>query len=130
EVDLICAFIKWNGLRLLEKDVRAVLDRGGRLRVLTSVYLAATEGDAIDALCRWGADVRVSYDTRRTRLHAKAWLFRRNSGFSTAYIGSSNISVSALVDGLEWNVRLSRVDVPEVLEKFQGFRWLLGGPRV
>ena len=119
EVDLICAFIKWNGLRLLEQDVRAVLDRGGRLRVLTSVYLAATEGDAIDALCRWGADVRVSYDTRRTRLHAKAWLFRRNSGFSTAYIGSSNISVSALVDGLEWNVRLSRVDVPEVLEKFQ-----------
>ena len=65
-----------------------------------------------------GAKVKVSYDTQSTRLHAKAWLFRRQTGFSTAYIGSSNLSKSALIDGVEWNVRLSEVGSPDVLEKF------------
>jgi superfamily II DNA or RNA helicase/HKD family nuclease len=119
QVDLLCAFIKWSGLRLLERQLRMLHERGTRLRVLTTVYMGATERAALDALVGWGADVRISYDTRRTRLHAKAWLFHRRTGFSTAYIGSSNVSVAALVDGLEWNVRLSRTDVPDVLGKFQ-----------
>ena len=60
----------------------------------------------------------MSYDTESTRLHAKAWLFRRETGYSTAYIGSSNLSKSALLDGVEWNVRLSEMGTPDVLEKF------------
>ena len=65
-----------------------------------------------------GAQVKVCYDTQSTRLHAKAWMFRRETGYSTAYIGSSNLSKSALVDGVEWNVRLSQVGSPDMLEKF------------
>ncbi|MGI8948392.1 MAG: DUF3427 domain-containing protein, partial [Ornithinimicrobium sp.] len=53
------------------------------------------------------------------RLHAKAWLFRRNTGFDTAYVGSSNLSRSALLDGVEWNVRLSSVATPALLSKFR-----------
>jgi superfamily II DNA or RNA helicase len=67
-----------------------------------------------------GAQVRVSTDTRRTRLHAKAWLFHRASGSSTAYIGSSNLSAPALLDGLEWNVRLAALETPAMLRKFEG----------
>ena len=60
-----------------------------------------------------------STTSQRTRLHAKAWLFRRNTGFDTAYVGSSNLSRAALLDGVEWNVRLSRVSTPALLQKFE-----------
>jgi superfamily II DNA or RNA helicase len=80
--------------------------------------MGATERRALDELSRMGAEIRVSYNTKTTRLHAKAWMFHRESGFSTAYIGSSNLSAPALTDGLEWNVRASAIDARAVLEKF------------
>ncbi len=82
--------------------------------------MGATERRAIDELVhRYGAEVKISYETQATRLHAKAWLFRRDSGFDTAYVGSSNLSQAALLDGLEWNVRLSSVGTPALLQKFE-----------
>ena len=86
--------------------------------MITTVFTGSTERKALDWLVARGAQVKVSYDTQSTRLHAKAWLFRRATGYSTAYIGSSNLSKSALVDGVEWNVRLSQVGSPDILEKF------------
>ena len=125
-IDLLCSFLKWSGLRLVEDALKELLERRpgrdaqGRaaLRVLTTAYMMATERKALDALVAMGADVRVSYDTARTRLHAKAWLFHRASGFSTAAVGSSNLSAAAMLDGLEWNVRLSQIDNGAILEKF------------
>ncbi|MGC5031792.1 DUF3427 domain-containing protein [Micromonospora sp. DT229] len=117
-VDLLCAFIKWHGLRLIEPAIQELAARGGRLRVITTTYLGATDQRALDRLAELGADIKVSYETRTTRLHAKAWLFRRNNGMTTAYVGSSNLSKSALVDGLEWNVRISNVEQPHVIDTF------------
>jgi superfamily II DNA or RNA helicase/HKD family nuclease len=118
-VDLLCAFIRWHGLRVLEDQLAGLHERGVQLRVLTTTYVGATERRAIDALVRrFGAEVRINYETQSTRLHAKAWLFRRNSGFDTAYVGSSNLSRSALVEGLEWNVRLSGVTTASLIRKF------------
>src|SRR6185312_4736209 len=119
-VDLLCAFVKWQGLRLLERELTELRQRGIRLRVITTTYLGATDARALDALVQeFGAEVRINYETARTRLHAKAWLLRRKTGFHTAYVGSSNLSHAALVDGLEWNVRLSAVSTPHLLEKFR-----------
>ncbi|GAA4044097.1 DEAD/DEAH box helicase [Arthrobacter methylotrophus] len=119
-VDLLCAFVRWTGLRLLQPALEQLKERGARLRVITTTYMGATERRAIDELVtRYGAEVKISYETQATRLHAKAWLFRRNSGFDTAYVGSSNLSQAALLDGLEWNVRLSSVGTPALLNKFQ-----------
>ena len=117
-IDLLCAFVRWHGLRLLDGPLRAYLETGRPLRVITTVYTGSTERRALDWLVQHGAQVKVSYDTQSTRLHAKAWLFRRSTGYSTAYIGSSNLSKSALIDGVEWNVRLSEVTSPDVLNKF------------
>lgn len=119
-VDLLCAFVKWHGLRLLERELTELRERGVPLRVITTTYLGATDARALDRLVNeFGAEVRVNYETDRTRLHAKAWLLRRNTGFHTAYVGSSNLSHAALVDGLEWNVRLSAKSTPHLLEKFR-----------
>lgn len=120
QVDLLSAFVKWHGVRVLQDALHAARQRGVRLRVITTTYLGATERRALDRLVReFGAEVKINYAVLSTRLHAKAWLFRRNSGFHTAYVGSSNLSRAALLDGLEWNVRLSSVATPEVLRKFQ-----------
>ncbi|WP_328910360.1 DUF3427 domain-containing protein [Streptomyces sp. NBC_00234] len=119
-VDLLCAFVKWHGLRVLEQSLAAARERGIPIRVLTTTYIGATERRALDRLVQdFGAEVKVNYELRSTRLHAKAWLFRRDSGFDTAYVGSSNLSKAALLDGLEWNVRLSSVATPAVLRKFE-----------
>ena len=118
-VDLLCAFVKWSGLRLLESALRDLKDRSVPFRVITTTYMGATERRAVDRLVNeFGADVKVIYETTRTRLHAKAWVVHRATGFSTAYVGSSNLSRSALLDGLEWNVRLSAVANPALLAKF------------
>ncbi|MEU0103714.1 DUF3427 domain-containing protein [Streptomyces sp. NPDC006267] len=119
-VDLLCAFVKWHGLRVLEKSLSSARERGVPIRVLTTTYIGATERRALDRLVRdFGAEVKVNYELRSTRLHAKAWLFRRASNFDTAYVGSSNLSKAALLDGLEWNVRLSSVATPSVIRKFE-----------
>jgi superfamily II DNA or RNA helicase len=116
-IDVVMAFIRQTGIAPLLPALRAHCQAGRELRVLTTTYTGSTEGRALDGLRAIGGDVRVSYDTTGTRLHAKAWLFHRKSGFSTAYIGSSNLTHSAQVTGLEWNVRVSGARNPDVIEK-------------
>lgn len=119
-VDLLCAFVKWYGVRLLEVELRALRSAGVPLRVITTTYMGSTERRALDRMVReFDAEVRIQYDAQRTRLHAKAWLFRRNTGLDTAYVGSSNLSRAALLDGVEWNVRLSKVATPSLMQKFE-----------
>lgn len=120
-VDLLCAFVKWHGVRLIDDAVRALRARPGtRMRLITSTYMGATEVRAIERLARLGVEVRLSFEDQATKLHAKAWLFHRYTGFSTAYVGSSNLSKTALLDGLEWNVRLSATEQPHLLDTFAG----------
>ena len=119
QVDLLCAFVKWYGLRVIEAQLIDLKRRRAPLRVITTTYMGAPERAALDRLVRdFGAEVKIQYDSVRTRLHAKAWLFRRNTGFNTAYVGSSNLSRSAMLDGVEWNVRLSAIATPPLMAKF------------
>ena len=117
-IDLLCAFVRHSGLRLFRSELEERVRAGARVRVIASVYTGSTERRALDALVELGAQVKISYEIARTRLHAKAWLFHRQSGLHTAYIGSSNLTHTAQVDGLEWNVRVSAAENPEVIERF------------
>lgn len=118
EIDVVMAFIRQSGIRPLLEPLRHHCEDGRPLRMLTTTYTDSTERQALDQLVDLGADVRVSYDLDTTRLHAKAWVFHRRSGFSTAYVGSSNLTHSAQVTGLEWNVRVSAARNPGVIAKF------------
>ncbi|MEV0131157.1 DUF3427 domain-containing protein [Dactylosporangium sp. NPDC050688] len=118
-IDVVMAFIRLSGIRPLLDALRAHCARGRPLRVLTTTYTGSTEAKALDMLTDLGAEVRVSYDLSTTRLHAKAWLFHRHSAFATAYVGSSNLTHSAQVAGLEWNVRISAARNVDVVKKIE-----------
>lgn len=118
-IDVVMAFVRMTGILPLKDELRRHCERGGSLRVLTTTYTGSTEAKALDLLVALGADVKVSYDETTTRLHAKAWLFNRPSGFSTAYIGSSNLTHAAQVAGLEWNVRVSGARNSDVIDKVE-----------
>ncbi|MGC5617503.1 DUF3427 domain-containing protein, partial [Georgenia sp. Z1491] len=69
QVDLLCAFVKWHGLRVIEDHLRELRDRGVRFRVITTTYMGATERRAIDRLVEhFGAEVRIHFDEAKTRL--------------------------------------------------------------
>lgn len=119
QVDILVSFITVSGVRKLQDVLRQITAKGAqqqvqaqpktRLRILTTTYTGATEARALDELARLpGCEVRVSLDGRRTRLHAKAWLFQRKTGFGSAYVGSANLSGAALTGGLEWTVKLTQ----------------------
>ncbi|MDG4867023.1 DUF3427 domain-containing protein [Guyparkeria sp. 1SP6A2] len=118
--DWLVSFIKWSGIRPLKEALQRftqtpAADGGPRLRVATTSYLGATDLKAIEFLTTLPhTEVRASFDTHRTRLHAKAYLFHRQTGFSSGYVGSANVSKVALDEGLEWTAKISQHELPHL----------------
>ncbi|MNV05852.1 hypothetical protein D3C71_962050 [compost metagenome] len=58
-IDLLVSFIKWSGIRLLMEQLEQFTARGGKLRIITTTYMEATDYKAVIELS--------SYRTRRSR---------------------------------------------------------------
>ena len=131
EIRLMVSFIKKRGLALLLPQLKAFTSSGGRLKVITTTYMRATDFEAIKQLAALkNTDIKITYDDGNERLHAKAYIFLRDTGFNTAYIGSSNMSEQALDTGAEWNVKVTQMEQPRmmktIMDAFEASWWAEG----
>ncbi len=117
-IDMVASFTKVTGVCEILEDLRMAVARGTKIRFLTGTYLGITEPSAIRMLMdACGESIEIRFYKGTNSFHPKAYFFYGN-GRDELYIGSSNLSRSALVDGVEWNYRLIREENPAEFDRF------------
>ena len=118
-VDIIVSFLMESGVKMLLEELDNALKRGAKIRILTGNYLGITQPSALYLLKKkLGSRVDMRfYNEKERSFHPKSYIFHYER-YSDIYIGSSNISRSALTSGIEWNYRFSSVSDPKNYEKF------------
>lgn len=116
-VDLAVSFIRSSGLNLLIDRLREAAEAGCVIRVITTAYMGFTEYEAVMELAGLpNSEVRMELNAGASRFHAKCYLFTSPDGKGTAYVGSANITRSALTSGEEWMVAIREDDLPMVVD--------------
>lgn len=119
DVDIVVSFLMESGVRMLLNELENALKRGAKIRILTGNYLGITQPSALYLIKhKLGKQVDLRFYNEKNRsFHPKSYMFHYKD-YSTIYIGSSNISKSALTSGIEWNYRFSSKTDSQNYEKF------------
>ncbi len=159
KIEILAAFVQDSGVRHVEPYLLSALGRGAEIRILAGDYFNLTQARALrrlldlvrgvaagalgrddddpepDAATTQGQgllEVRVVEVERirdvGTSFHPKAWIFQTQAGGS-AFVGSSNLTQTALTDGIEWNLRIDRAQDQAGFERIRGAfdkLWALG----
>ncbi len=120
-VDIIVSFLMESGVKMIVKDLEKALRRGAKIRILTGNYLGITQPSALYMIKReLGEQIDLRFYNEKNRsFHPKSYIFHYKN-YSEIYVGSSNISRSALTSGIEWNYRFRSDSDQESYEKFFG----------
>ena len=120
EIFLLVSFIRSTGINRIFNQLKDYCKSGKPLKIITTTYIGATDYNAIKKLSTLpNTEIKISYNSSVDRLHAKSYLFLRNTGFHTAYVGSSNLSEAALTEGLEWNVKVTQQELPHIVKEIR-----------
>ena len=105
-VDIIVSFLMESGVKMLIDELKNAIDRGAEVRILTGNYLGITQPSALYLIKnKLGDKINIKFYNDKSRsFHPKSYIFHHDN-YGEIYIGSSNISKSALTSGIEWNYR-------------------------
>lgn len=107
-LDMIVSFIKMSGFRKIEPLLKHAVDQRLPVRILTSTYMNITDPAALLALYDLLGDNSVRlYNGSSPSFHPKAYFFKYKQKPSAIFVGSSNISETALTRGIEWNYEVN-----------------------
>ena len=122
EIYMSVSFVRDSGLKLIINDLKKAKEQGKKIKILTSDYLSITEPNALYRLLEL-EDIKIFKNNRNISFHPKAYIFKNNETEKVdVYIGSSNISRSALTDGIEWNHHITKDfsdnEIKEIISSF------------
>ena len=119
EIIMNVSFIRDSGIKLLIDELKEAKEKGKKIKILTSDYMRVTEPNALYRLLEVGG-VKIFNNPSNKSFHSKTYIFKKENQFEI-YVGSSNISYSALITGVEWNynfIKEKDAEVAEILEEF------------
>ena len=116
------SFIKKAGLKLIIPNIDAALARGAKGRLITTTYQNFTDIDSLEYFfslktkypdqfdCHLDKDCFIDKSGNKVGFHSKGYLFKFYD-HNELLVGSSNITVYALLKNVEWDVSLIDDDI-------------------
>ncbi len=131
-IDMVVSFVRSSGVELIVDALREAAVSGCKTRMITTAYLGATEYEAVEEIASLpNAEVRMELTADRSRLHAKSYLFTFPDGKGVAFVGSANMSKSALTSGEEWMAAIREEDLPMLVDDLRrAYEKLWSSPRL
>ncbi|WP_042349326.1 DEAD/DEAH box helicase family protein [Bacillus massiliigorillae] len=113
---ILTSFVMNSGVKLLEDSLRQAAENGSDIKICTGDYLYITQPEALKRLIEIHPSIEVRlWKSRGVSFHPKAYIFENESD-GIFYVGSSNMSRSALTKGVEWNVSIKGEKEADILE--------------